>query len=447
MSNDTQTEITPLSNLSLDGISLNNAVNWLESMRAYAVEVILTNHGWAPALVLILGLLTGWFVRKIMRERVASVINRLKIPYRLNRTLHNISKLQLHFVALIFINIGQIAISAIWPDMDLTLLTAAGKLLTAWIFIRIIAQFIDNSALRQSVASFAWGVAALSILGLLDQTTQALDGLGFAMGDNRISALSLIKTAIAVSILLALAGIATRLSERKIHQSSSLTPSAQVLISKIIKITLVSLAILIGITSAGIDLSALAVFGGALALGIGFGLQKVISNLFSGMLLLIDKSIKPGDILEIPNSDGVFGWVGQLGARYVSVVTRDNKEFLIPNEDFITQTVINWSYSNRLIRVQTTFGTHYNSDPHSVKKLAEECCEGIDRIVAKPAPVCHLVEFGDSSLNFVLRYWIEDAEKGVTNTKGAVMLALWDALKEHKIEIPYPHREVFIHND
>jgi small-conductance mechanosensitive channel len=208
----------------------------------------------------------------------------------------------------------------------------------------------------------------------------------------------------------------------------------------VIKVIMVSLAILIGVTTAGIDLSALAIFGGALGLGIGFGLQKVISNLFSGMLLLVDKSIKPGDIIELQDGTGVFGWVSHLGARYVSLITRDNKEYLIPNEDFITQPVINWSYSDRKIRVETKFGVDYASDPHQVKKIGIEVASNTKRVCADPKPVCHLVEFGDSSLNFVLRYWIEDAENGVTNTKGDIMLGLWDAFKENDIEIPFPHR-------
>jgi small-conductance mechanosensitive channel len=127
-------------------------------------------------------------------------------------------------------------------------------------------------------------------------------------------------------------------------------------------------------------------------------------------------------------------------------VTRDNKSYLVPNEEFITQQVINWSHGNTLVRVDTFFGVHYDSDPHEVKRLATEAASKPDRIVDSPSPVCHLIEFGDNSLNFVLRYWIKDAEKGLTNTKGDVMLALWDTLKEHKIDIPYPHREVFLHN-
>ena len=272
-----------------------------------------------------------------------------------------------------------------------------------------------------------------------------LDGLAFSIGDFRLSALAVIKSIIMLFALLYFAIFASTFAERKIFQVRSLTRSSQVLIAKIIRITLIVFALLIGVTSAGIDLSLFAVFGGAIGLGIGFGLQKVISNLFSGMLLLLDRSIKPGDVIEIPDI-GTFGWVNNMSARYTEIVTRDNKSFLIPNEDFITQRVVNWSHGDSLIRMQIPFGVHYNSDPHKVKEIAEAAAaQAHERVVADPAPVCWMTEFGDSSLNFSLRFWIKDAEAGVTNIKGHVMMALWDAFKENGVEIPYPHREVYMH--
>jgi small-conductance mechanosensitive channel len=196
------------------------------------------------------------------------------------------------------------------------------------------------------------------------------------------------------------------------------------------------------VATAGIDLSLLAVFSGAVGLGVGFGLQKGVSNLFSGMMLLMDKSITPGDIIELPG--GTFGWVNQMGARYTEIVTRDNKAFLVPNEDFITQQVINWSHGNRLIRTEVKFGVSYDSDPHFVKKIAEEVCTKPERIVKDPRPACHLVAFGDYDLQFKLRFYIEDPEKGITNMHGEVMLALWDAFKAHGIKIPFPRQDLFI---
>lgn len=416
----------------------------LEKTITLAQQTMVTEKGWIAGLVIVFAFVVGFFIRRALKPKLLAFINKRNFHYRFSLALKNLTRLLLHITALLIIFVAGIALESKETVFLGQALSATSKLLMAWIFIRILAQFIENNFVRQSVATFAWGVAALSILGILETTTQTLDSVGVTFGDFRLSLLTVVKSVIALSILLTLSLFTSKLAEKKINSSTSLTPSVRVLMVKVVKVTLIALAIMIGITSAGLDLSALAVFGGALGLGLGFGLQKVVSNLFSGVLLLVDRSIKPGDIIELEG--GTFGWVGQLGSRYVSVVTRDNKEYLIPNEDFITQKVINWSYSNRLIRIETTFGVHYDSDPHLVKKLAEEAANKPDRIVSSPAPVCHLVEFGDSSLNFTLRFWIEDAEEGVTNMRGAVMLELWAAFKEHNIQIPYPHREVIFKN-
>ena len=156
------------------------------------------------------------------------------------------------------------------------------------------------------------------------------------------------------------------------------------------------------------------------------------------MLLLMDKSIQPGDVIELENSQ-TFGWVNHMGARYTEIITRDNKSYLIPNEEFVTQNVVNWSHGNdRLVRISLEFGVSYDSDIHHVIALAKEAATRPERVVDKPEPVCWITEFGDSSVNFVLRFWIKDAEGGVSNVKGDVFLSLWDILKENNIEIPFP---------
>jgi small-conductance mechanosensitive channel len=444
MSSDTKT--APDINIEIPEISVEAVTSKATSFYDQAMNAITQEWLWLPFVVIICGFLFGAFFRGLTRARLVNIIDRQSFSYRMNNAFKNISKLTFQTGALVFIAASQALIPLFLPDLDLKILSAVSKLLIAWIFIRIAAQIIENGTLRKTIALFAWIIAALSILGIMEQTQSALDAVGMDFGEWRLSLLTVIKFLIAIIILLALTRLLVNMAERNLQRATDLSPSVRVLLVKVIKIILISLAVLIGVTSAGIDLSALAIFGGALGLGIGFGLQKVISNLFSGMLLLIDKSIKPGDVIELPDGTGAFGWVSQLGARYVSLITRDNKEYLIPNEDFITQPVINWSYSDRKIRVETKFGVDYNSDPHLVKKIGVEVASKTKRVCPDPKPVCHLVEFGDSSLNFVLRYWIEDAENGVTNTKGDVMLGLWDAFKEHNIEIPFPHR-VLIQKD
>ncbi|MGB8622982.1 MAG: mechanosensitive ion channel domain-containing protein, partial [Paracoccaceae bacterium] len=173
--------------------------------------------------------------------------------------------------------------------------------------------------------------------------------------------------------------------------------------------------------------------------GLGFGLQKVVSNLVSGVIILLDKSIKPGDVISLGDT---FGWINALGARYVSVVTRDGKEYLIPNEDLITSQVVNWSHSNDFVRLDIFFGTSYGDDPHKVREIAIEAAKTVGRVLNSRPPVCHIVGFGDSSVDYILRFWITDPTGGLTNVRGAVYLALWDAFQANGISIPFPQREV-----
>lgn len=231
--------------------------------------------------------------------------------------------------------------------------------------------------------------------------------------------------------------------ERKIQGSEELAPGLKVLIGKIVKITLLILALLLAISGIGIDLTVFSVLSGAIGVGIGFGLQKVVSNFISGLIILADQSIKPGDTISLGDT---FGWIRELRARFVSVVTRDGREFLIPNEDFITQQVINWSFSDDLVRLDVPFGVSYDSDPHEVSALAITAANSVFRVVATKKPVCWLTGFGDSSLDFVLRFWIQDPQNGLTNIRGQVLLALWDSFKDNNISIPYPHRELILKN-
>ena len=189
---------------------------------------------------------------------------------------------------------------------------------------------------------------------------------------------------------------------------------------------LIGLAILIAIDSVGIDLTALAVVGGAIGLGIGFGLQKVIGNLISGVILLLDKSIKPGDVIAV---SGTYGWVTALGGRYVSVVTRDGVEHLIPNETLISERVENWTHTHNKTRVKLDVGVHYDTDVRRAIELCTEAAAEVDRVLDDPQSKCLLVGFGDSSVELQVRFWIADAHNGVTNMKSAVLLRIWDKFK------------------
>ncbi len=330
--------------------------------------------------------------------------------------------------------------SVTWPSRT-HFIAVALSLSLAWLFASVLSRIIRNRLLARTLGWLAWIFAALVILGINDEAAAFLDSLALPLGRVRLSALTLLKAALLLVATVWLAVVVGNYLDERVQSSEELTPSIRVLVGKVAKIGLVLIAGAIALSSVGVDLTALTVFSGAVGVGLGFGLQKVVSNFISGVIILLDKSIKPGDTISL---EGTFGWIRELRARFVSVVTRDGREYLIPNEDFITQRVINWSFSDNLVRLDVNFGVSYDADPHKVSRLAIEAAMSVARVEADRRPVCWLTEFGESSMDFVLRFWIHDPQQGLTNVRGKVLLALWDTFKENGISIPYPHREIIV---
>lgn len=414
---------------------------WGEAARLWFLETLFTVDTLVQGSLGFTAVVLSWVLARALRPHVAKALARLRLPRHIHRLRDAIPQVlwPVSLVLSLWLVIG--VMRQLDEAADPRLLAIFGSLITAWVVIRLGFTFIRNQLAARTLAFLATMLAALNITGLLGPTLQALDSLAIDFGQMRVSLLTVIQAMIMLGILLWGASALSTFLERRISRVPELTPSVQVLIGKLLKVTLLTLAFIVALTSVGIDLSALALFSGALGVGLGFGLQKVVSNLVSGLIILMDRSVKPGDTIELGQT---FGWITALGARFTSVVTRDGKEYLIPNEDFITQRVVNWSYSNELVRLEIPFGVSYNSDPHEVRRIASEAAKKPDRVAASPAPICHLTAFGGSSLDFLLRFWIKDPKDGVVNIKGQVLLAVWDAFKEHGIEIPFPHRHLMI---
>jgi small-conductance mechanosensitive channel len=328
-----------------------------------------------------------------------------------------------------------------YAEQPVQFLRIAVTLLAVWLAIRLTSYLVRDPGWAKAITIIAWAIAALSILGLLDDAIQVLDGVAISIAGVRISALLVLNAVLSLAILLWAAILASRILERRITQSVQITPTFQVLLIKLLKVVLVGIAIAVALSTVGIDLTAFAVLGGAIGLGIGFGLQKIVSNLISGVIILLDKSIKPGDVIKVGDT---FGWINSLGARYASVVTRDGTEYLIPNEDLITHQVVNWSYSHDAVRLKIPIGISYKSDPRKAIELCFEAAGEESRILANPAPNVLLKGFGDSSVDIEMRIWIRDPKNGVSNIKSAVLLRVWDKFHEHGIEIPYPQRDLHL---
>ncbi len=330
--------------------------------------------------------------------------------------------------------------SVTWPSRS-HFIAIALSLSLAWLFVSVLSRVIRNRLVARTLSWLAWIYVALVILGFDDEAGTFLDSLALPLGEMRLSLLLILKAVLLLFATVWVAVVLGRYFDEQVQKSDELTPSIRVLIGKVAKFGLILVAGTVALSSVGIDLSAFTVFTGAVGLGLGFGLQKVISNFISGIIILLDKSIKPGDTISL---EGTFGWIRELRARFVSVVTRDGREYLIPNEDFITHRVINWSFSDELVRLDVNFGVSYDADPHEVSKLAIEAAMTVGRVEGSRRPVCWLTGFGDSSLDFVLRFWIRDPQQGLTNVRGKVLLALWDTFKENNVGIPYPHREIIM---
>jgi len=325
-----------------------------------------------------------------------------------------------------------------WPY---TLIKTVSSLLAAWIVIRIASQSFRNAFFSNFIALCAWVLATLNILGLLPETLELLDSLSIKLNTTDVSLLLIIKIISLLALLIWLASAFSDLVEKYLRKSSSISAAARVLLTKVIRIGFIGIAIIISINSTGIDLTALAVFSGALAVGLGFGLQKIFSNLISGFILLLDKSIKPGDVISLGQT---YGWINNLSARYVSVITRDGTEHLIPNEELITQRVENWSHSHNLVRLRIPVGIAYHCNPHTAIKLCVDAAHEVPRVLTEPAPRCLLKGFGDSSIDLELRVWIGDPENGRGSVISDILLEIWDSFHKNQIEIPYPQRDIHI---
>lgn len=289
-----------------------------------------------------------------------------------------------------------------------------------------------------------WGIVALHLLGILPDILTALNASAINFGDNRISILSVLEFIFIVAIYIIVARWLIIFIEQRAKRSKVISSSMQVGLSKFANVLLYSIAIIFALDSVGIDLTTLTVFGGAIGVGLGFGLQRIASNFISGFILLFDRSIKPGDVISIGDR---FGWVVALHARYIVVKDRDGVETLIPNENIITSEVTNWSYSDKHVRVKIPVQVSYADDVEHAMALMLEACSVSSRILGDPEPAVRLTAFEDSGIKLELRLWLDDPEQGVGSVKSDINLAIWKAFKTHNITIPFPQRDVHILNN
>jgi small-conductance mechanosensitive channel len=327
------------------------------------------------------------------------------------------------------------------PHQVLSIATAGAL---AWVVAHVAGALIKSRFLGLVVAWIVWLLAVLHALGVFDVALEFLDDLGMSVGHARISLLLVLKGVTLFVVLIQAARVLSGILDDRLHAAEGISPSAQVLFAKGARFGLYAVAVTVTLSTVGVDLTSLTVFSGAVGVGIGFGLQKIFSNLVSGVILLLDKSLKPGDVIEM---GGVQGRIAQINARYAAVETLDGKAYLIPNESLIGNEVINLSYNNSRLLVRAEVGVSYAADPREAMRLMVEAALTVPRVLADPAPGAVLTSFGDSSVNLALGFWIEDPQAGIGNVRGQVLLAIWDAFKAAGVEIPFPQREVRVLKD
>lgn len=331
---------------------------------------------------------------------------------------------------------------------SIRLISAGVSLLTAWIVIRLVTLVIRSPFWSRAAFYVAWPIAALDAFGVLDDVIRQLDAFSFPIGEGEngaresFSALDLFRTLAVFGVLFWGARFLNHLITGRINAIDELTVSFKALLSKILDVLLPIVALVAALQIVGFPFGTLAIFGGAVGLGIGLGMQRTVSNFFAGFTLIADKSIKPGDVIEI---EGTYGWVTEMNARYVTLRTRDGTAYLVPNDKFIEEGVVNWSHDDRVVRLHAPFGISYGTkDLRGLARRCEETALTVDRVLKSPSPRCNLMEFGDSSINFDLRFWINDPSNGSANVRSDVMMAIWDLLHEMEIEVPFPQRDLHI---
>ncbi|MCB2227214.1 MAG: mechanosensitive ion channel [Desulfarculaceae bacterium] len=340
----------------------------------------------------------------------------------------------------------------LWPiyvatsllGIDNDLMTLCANAMGAWVVIRLVTSAVFKPFWAKVFAAAIWAVAALQIFGLLGLAIHLLDQVSFTVGNLRLSLLSLLESFLMFAILMRLGIRLGGYVEDRMAASGDLEPSTRTLIGLLLKTLLIIVVGIISLEIIGVEMDMLTFFSGALGFGLGIGLRTVFSNLISGIIIMTDKSIRPGDVIWIGD---VFGKVTSLRARYASVVTRDGQEFLIPNEDLISRQVINCSYSSKEVRLKVPVGIAYGSDVDLAMALCEKAAAGVPRIVDHPAPATRLMGLGDSSIELELRFWIADPENGTANVKTQVLRRVLSLFQEGGVEIPFPQRDVRIRRD
>jgi|CABQ01.1.fsa_nt_gi small-conductance mechanosensitive channel len=385
-------------------------------------------------------LVLGWLASRLMLGRLSRSEGRSGVG------VGGISRVAFPLMTLFMVLIDRAVLKG-WYSVHF--LNIVIPLLFALVLIRLVVYtlrqvFAPSGWLHGSerfIVLTIWAGFALHLTGLLPELLETMDYLSFNIGKQRISLLIVLSGVL--SILVTMLGVmwVGQILERKVMTTENLDMNLRVVLSKLIRASLIVLGVLIALPLAGIDITVLSVFGGALGVGIGFGLQKIASNYISGFIILLDRSIHPGDVLTV---DGRFGKVAQLTTRYLVLQSNDGTEAIIPNETLVSSTVINHSYTNRQVRLGIAVQIGYQSDLQQAMDIMTQAAVNQPRVLKDPGPKTYLKSFGDNGIDLELGIWIDDPEAGELGLRSDINLEIWRKFQEARIEIPFPQRDIRI---
>ncbi|OFW80458.1 MAG: hypothetical protein A2887_04450 [Alphaproteobacteria bacterium RIFCSPLOWO2_01_FULL_40_26] len=396
------------------------------------------------SIALILCFIFSYLAYKICRQFVFPKIisTTLKKNIEVNRlATRYILPLLYPLFALVFLTLGLAIYSQFFKESIIFATTL--KLIALFLFLRFLRVSSDSNVLANAAGLILMPALILNVFGIFDQTMLYLDSLDFKIGKVRISVYLIIKAFIVLLLVFWLSSLVSKKSKSYIDRSKSIKSSTKGIISKVIDILIYAVVFIIILKTFGVDMTALAVIGGAVGVGIGFGLQKIASNFISGIILLLEKSVEIGDIVELDNGN-IFGTVKHFGGRYTLVEAIDGKEIMIPNEDFIISKVTNWTYSNNRARVEINMGVAYETDLAKAKQIMLECAKEHPRCLNYPEPECFVMQFGEYDIKLTLYFWISDIVEGRFGPRSDVYMSVWQKFKENDIHVPVPQREMMI---
>jgi len=326
-----------------------------------------------------------------------------------------------------------------WPPLATLLIGLVAAAAAALVLVNLARGMQLARPAAWLLGAFVFVAVLADAVGGLQPMMTVLDDVALTIGARRVSLLNVLQIGISLAVIYLLVRLATRVVAHVLQHNASFDPAQRLLAQKVANVAFIATAFFVALSVAGIDLAALALFSGAFGLAVGFGLQKTVGNLFAGIILLMDRSIKPGDVIVVGDS---FGQVTKIGVRAVSVVTRDGKEHLIPNEELMTREVENWSYSSKDVRIHIRVGVAYDSDLALAQRLMIEAAAASSRVLKAPRPTVWLRSFGESSVDHDILVWISDPEAGVGNVQSEILNRLWALFRENGIELPFPQRDI-----